>query len=169
MMRPTCILLFDPLEFARARFESVPSTHPSSDVITSRRRRQSMNRNDDIPSEVRDFILAKVDSVPQLEALLLVSTQPGVTWTEDRFCQALYIDRASSMNLVAELLRRGWIVASADSEGYVFNKAWDPEGLFMEKLGHAYRTKLVRIATLIHSKASAAVRDFANAFDLKKE
>ena len=39
----------------------------------------------------------------------------------------------------------------------------------MRTLSETYRRQLVRVATLIHSNASAAVRDFADAFNLKKD
>jgi hypothetical protein len=39
----------------------------------------------------------------------------------------------------------------------------------MLQVDAAYRRDLVRISTMIHAKASSAVREFARAFRLKKE
>jgi hypothetical protein len=39
----------------------------------------------------------------------------------------------------------------------------------MPEVAAAYRRHLVQLATFIHSGASPAVREFARAFDLKKE
>jgi hypothetical protein len=39
----------------------------------------------------------------------------------------------------------------------------------MPEVAAAYRRHLVPLATFIHSRASTAVREFARAFDLKKD
>jgi hypothetical protein len=52
---------------------------------------------------------------------------------------------------------------------YRYNPQWDASGEVMPELAAAYRRHLVPIATFIHSRASTAVREFARAFDLKKD
>jgi hypothetical protein len=52
---------------------------------------------------------------------------------------------------------------------YRYNPQWDASGEVMPEVAAAYRRHLVPIATFIHSRASTAVREFARAFDLKKD
>jgi hypothetical protein len=52
---------------------------------------------------------------------------------------------------------------------YRYNPAWDKTGVLMAQVATEYRRHLVAMATLIHSKAPSSVREFARAFDLKKE
>jgi hypothetical protein len=54
-------------------------------------------------------------------------------------------------------------------ERYRYEASWDETGMMMQKTVEAYRHHLVRVANLIHSKASPAVRDFARAFQFKKD
>ena len=128
-----------------------------------------MTSDDDIPADVRQFILGAIDSVPHLEALLLFWERVPDQWTEQQMSRTLFIDADTTSRIIRTLLRRGWIKAGASADTFQFDHSWDPSGAFMQKLAYTYRTRLVRVATLIHANASSAVRDFARAFDLKKD
>jgi hypothetical protein len=52
---------------------------------------------------------------------------------------------------------------------YRYNPQWDPTGEVMPEVAASYRRHLVPLATFIHARASTAVREFARAFDLKKD
>lgn len=46
---------------------------------------------EELPDEVRRFILKSVVSVPYLEALLLMRDNPNVVWDVDEVARRLYI------------------------------------------------------------------------------
>jgi DNA-binding IclR family transcriptional regulator len=126
--------------------------------------------NEEINSEVKQFILTKISSVPHLEALLLIWGHGSKVWTLKELADALFVPAANAKTIINDLMRHGWIVQhSARPKSFTYDSSWDSEGEFMKLLADTYRTKLVRVATLIHTNASSAVRDFANAFDFKKE
>jgi hypothetical protein len=52
---------------------------------------------------------------------------------------------------------------------YAYDSAWEPEEGFMERVAATYRRNLIRVTTLIHSKAPAAVLEFARAFEPRKD
>jgi hypothetical protein len=52
---------------------------------------------------------------------------------------------------------------------YAYFPLSDEQNEMMRVVDSAYRRDLVRISTMIHSKASPAVREFARAFRFKKE
>jgi hypothetical protein len=125
---------------------------------------------EDLPSDVQRFILQSIDSVPHLEALLLVWRQPGPSWTEKSLAHWLYVDASTARAIVQDLLQAGWIKRPADNpDVFGFDPSWDPAGAFMRQLATTYRDQLVRVATLIHSKPPAALRQFAKAFELKRD
>lgn len=68
-----------------------------------------MTNNEDIPAEIRLFILAKIDSVPHLEALLLIWGHGSKTWTDDDLAKSLFVSAASAKKIANDLVRRGWI------------------------------------------------------------
>ena len=61
------------------------------------------------------------------------------------------------------------VAEPAEPPCYRYNPQWDPSGQVMPEVAAAYRRHLVQLATFIHSRASTAVREFARAFDLKKD
>lgn len=125
----------------------------------------------EIPEEVLRFIERRIDSVPHLEALLLLRENPAQSWSDSEVAARVYVSRERAQLVLADLLRHGLIVAAPEAPVtlYSYNGTWDEEHL-MDKVAAAYSRQLVHVASLIHAKAaSEAVRDFARAFRLKDE
>jgi hypothetical protein len=119
--------------------------------------------------EALAFISEEIESVPHLEALLLLWRTRPETWTFESLARRLYVEPGIAENLLQGLTRRGLIVnALSDPAGFVFNSEPERERL-MRLVDAAYRNNLVRVSTMIHSKPSAALRDFAQAFRVTKE
>lgn len=123
-----------------------------------------------IPSSVLQFIAERIDTVPQLEALLLLWESSQRSWTEDEVAGRIYVSREVAAQTLQALQRQNLVSAEvAQSPQYRYNPQWDPTGQVMPEVAAAYRRHLVQLATFIHSRASTAVREFARAFDLKKD
>lgn len=120
---------------------------------------------DNLPEDVVRFVFEQIDTVPHLEALLLMWETAPRPWSEEQIAARVYVSTDVARRLLQDLHRRRLIAPAAESPGsFAYDGAWDPDGKFMDHLSLTYRRHLVRVATLIHSKASAAVRDFARAF-----
>ena len=123
-----------------------------------------------IPDNVLQFIAERIDSVPQLEALLLLWESAQRSWTEEEVAARIYVSRAVAAQILQSLQRQNLVTSeSTQSARYQYNPQWDPTGQVMPEVAAAYRRHLVQLATFIHSRASTAVREFARAFDLKKD
>jgi hypothetical protein len=120
--------------------------------------------------EVYRFILNQIDSVPQMEALLLVWESRPKKWPESEIAERLYVGTDAVRNIMQELVRRRMLAADAQSARQYFyeSKSEDLDGL-IEAVAATYRQDLVRVSTFIHTKTSSAVRDFAKAFKFTKE
>ena len=120
--------------------------------------------------EVDRFIVEEIDSVPQLEALLLVWNRRPKNWTSAEIAKELYVSADLAQEILRYLARRGLIFEVEEGAG-IFALRVEPERTerLLSSLDRIYRRELVRVSTLIHSKASRAVRDFASAFRLKKD
>lgn len=120
--------------------------------------------------EVLRFVTHEIDSVPELEALLLVwQTRPAV-WTSAGLAKRLYILSEQAQVLLSDLSRKGLLsVVSGESAAYRYDPGSDQRDLLMARTEAVYRKEIVRISTLIHAKPSSAVRDFARAFRLTRE
>lgn len=124
----------------------------------------------EIPARVLQFLAERIDSVPQLEALLLLWENPQRQWSEEELAARIYVSRPVAATILQALQRQQLATAEPASSGkYRYNPQWDTSGEIMPEVAATYRRHLVPIATFIHSRASTAVREFARAFDLKKD
>ena len=128
-----------------------------------------MTPSPEIPARVLQFLAERIDTVPQLEALLLLWESPQRQWSEEEVAARIYVGRPVAATILQALQRRQLVTTEPGSPGYRYNPQWDPGGEVMPEVAAAYRRHLVQLATFIHSRASTAVREFARAFALKKD
>lgn len=120
--------------------------------------------------EVYRFILDKIDSVPHLEALLLLWNSRPSKWSGEDLAKRLYTDRDTARTLLQDLTRDDLIAAfPGPAEQYCYESKSPERDRIIELVDATYRRQVVQISTVIHSKPSSAVRDFARAFRFKKE
>jgi hypothetical protein len=120
--------------------------------------------------QVDRFILEQIDSVPHLEALLLLFNSQPKAWSPDEMAKSLYVRNEVASKILDSLVQRNLIAVSQDKLDLFFYDAEDQaDNDLLQAVDAIYRKEVVRISSLIHSKASAGVRDFARAFRFKKE
>jgi predicted ArsR family transcriptional regulator len=120
--------------------------------------------------DVYEFINDKIDSVPHLEALVLLWNSRPVGWTCEELASRLYISADQVADLLRDLVRMEFVTESTSSPAkfsYVPNS--EERNRLMFSIDDAYRKDLVRISNMIHSKASTGVREFARAFQFRQE
>jgi hypothetical protein len=116
-----------------------------------------------------EFILENIDSVPHLEALVLLWNSRPVGWTADELASRLYIPAENVVNLLTDLVRLQLIAKTSGAPAkFSYHPRSEDQDEMMRLVDSAYRRDLVRISTMIHSKASPSVREFARAFRIKK-
>lgn len=119
-------------------------------------------------AEVDRFVMDRVDSVPHLEALLLLWRERPQAWSAESLARRLWVKPDVARDILQDLVRERLIVAMSGSDE--FSSQPDPEvDTLLGSLNDIYRAEMIRISTMIHSKPSSAVREFARAFRLKKE
>jgi predicted ArsR family transcriptional regulator len=120
--------------------------------------------------EVDGFILEEIESVPHLEALLLLWSSRPRTWTAAEMAQALYVSETAARAILQGLGRRQ---LCATPRGPV--ECWRYDGgsggrdELVGRVEDAYRRELVRISRMIHAKGTPGMRGFAEAFRFKKD
>ena len=122
------------------------------------------------PDVVR-FLDERIDTVPHLEALLLLWESSDTPWRDADVAARLYVPVDEARRIVADLAQRQLvrIVAGENGTAVSYDSSWDPGGVRMKLVATAYRRQLVQVASLIHARAPTAVRDFARAFRFKKK
>jgi hypothetical protein len=128
-----------------------------------------MDSGNGIPAQVLRFLEGNIDTVPQLETLLMMSEEPDRSWLIADVAARNYIPEQRATETLNALQRRG-LVSSVDSPPrYRFAPATDEVRAVVADLARCYQKSLSRITELIHAKPSASIKEFARAFDLKKD
>jgi len=119
--------------------------------------------------EVDSFILNEIESVPHIEALLILRNRRSESFSIEQIAAQLYIPPESAQNILQDLVRRALVTSLSEEDSrYQYSSSPEREAL-MQEVEITYQRELVRVANMIHSKASNAVRDFARAFRITKE
>lgn len=122
---------------------------------------------DKLPNVDR-FILDEIDSVPHLEALLLLWRNAPKHCSTAQIAEQLYISPAQGTAITEELHRRGLIERASDSE-FFYDTSDEQRNQLLAAVEESYRRELIRISGIIHSKASPGIRAFADAFRFRKD
>lgn len=117
------------------------------------------------------FIREKIETVPHLEALLLLWETRPKSWPVSELAERLFVDEGVALRIVRDL-SLAKLANSADGDGaFCYPAAAEWSDRLIQAVAETYKKELVRITNLIHSKASVSVREFARAFEFgrKKE
>jgi len=121
-----------------------------------------------IPEEVRHFLLQCIDSVEQLEVLLLLHRTPEQAWTPETVAQVLYSNADSIRRRLAGLHANGLLDSTASSS-YRYLPKTSALDATVKLLADTYRERRVAVITVIASKPMENVRAFSDAFRLRKK
>lgn len=127
-----------------------------------------MERAED--QEILQFILEHLETVPHLEAALLIWQNQSTAWTADLLARRIYVSTAMGRNILEDLSRQGMLSKSESSDPtYMYDPGWDVGRGMLPRIADLYRRQLIQVTKLIHSKGPSSVREFARAFQIKKE
>lgn len=119
-----------------------------------------------IPPDVSAFILRNIDSISEVEALLLLKGEANVSWNVAAIAARLYVTEATASSALEKLHALGVAVRGSDGSHYECASA-DLE-VSVACLIDSYRRYLIPVTNLIHSKSASRVREFADAFHFTK-
>jgi hypothetical protein len=121
----------------------------------------------DIPESVKQLIVASIDSVPELETILLLREHAEQSWTATDTGQRIYVSPAVAAHILKVLAERGFLAAT--ESGYRYAPVGNELRKTVDDLADAYAHHLVEVTRMIHGKPSPSVRQFADAFVLRKD
>jgi hypothetical protein len=124
----------------------------------------------EFPARIAQFIDQQIESLAQLEALLLLRKQPERGWDLEEIAKTLYLTPEMAAALMVELQRRGWAqAAQAPAVSFSFHSHGKETDALIDELGEIYQERRVAVITQIYSKPLNKVQTFADAFRLRRE
>jgi hypothetical protein len=129
-----------------------------------------------IPDDIHRFLHANIDSVEQLEVLLLLQRERDGgerdggerdgDWTAESAARVLYSQPSSIAGRLASLQAKGLVANSG--AGYRYAPKSDAVRDTVSRLAETYRERRVAVITVIASKPMENVRAFSDAFRLRQ-
>lgn len=119
-----------------------------------------------VPTEVREFLLACIDSVAELEALLLLREMPQQDWVAATLARRLYVGEAEGAKILEHLVQCE--LAAKTGAGFRYHVRDRERQRLVDGLAQSHAKFLVPLTRLIHDKASG-IRKFAAAFKFRKD
>lgn len=124
----------------------------------------------DIGQDVRALIADQIDSVVQLEVLLLLHADPARSWQAADIARELRIEVNSAGDQLDLLCARGLLQSDdASPRNYRYGPRTPALERAVPALARAYAERRVTVINLIYSKPADALRSFADAFRIRKE
>ena len=120
---------------------------------------------DGIPAELREFIANSIDSVGQLEALLLVRNNADQGWDAPQLARRLYVSETEAAAILDHLVEQGFV--TEQNALYRYDRAGQQVAV-IDEMAEVYTRQLIPITQLIHEKPRQ-IRAFADAFKIKRD
>ena len=121
-----------------------------------------------IPEDLRRFILTSVPSVPFVEALLVYQAAGGAPVGVETVAARLYIAARTAADIVEQLVAARIVVPAAEA-GHRYEPGSPELGEIVQQLARFYRSHLVQVTELIHSRTLRRATQFADAFRIRKD
>jgi hypothetical protein len=123
-----------------------------------------------ISDDVTQFIVEKINSVAELEGLLLLRRNPETEWEIETLGQRLYISQKQTEDVMTHLYLIGFLaVKETGSPTYRYQPNSAELAEMADRVAEAYSKYLVPVTNLIHSKPETKVQKFADAFKFRKK
>jgi hypothetical protein len=123
----------------------------------------------ELTDPIRRFIADSINSVAQLEVLLLLKQDPQRAWNAEEVARSLYTGETLIAAHLADWAARELVAPLPDQPGfYRYAPSSTALAELVDHLAEAYKVRRVSVITEIYSQPVDKVRTFADAFRLRK-
>lgn len=129
-----------------------------------------MADSDDISRDVQALIARDIDSVVQLELLLLLHDEPARAWSAEEVARELRIESLWTAAQIRQLVARRLVQVVDEKAGtYRYSPTSGDVAATIDRLSRAYTDRRVRVIALIYAKPADTLRTFADAFRFRRD
>jgi hypothetical protein len=125
--------------------------------------------SDAIPSDVRTFLVRRMESVEGLEILLAMREQPERLWSESEVTTRIQSSLTSVGGRLRLLVSAGLVAVLGDPPRYRYKPLTPELDLIAVRIAEAYRDYRATVIQLIYERPSDEILGFAKAFELRKK
>jgi hypothetical protein len=122
----------------------------------------------DLPDDVERFLAQHIDTLEQLEILLLLRSQRTRNFQAAEVTAELRLGPESAPARLADMTARGFLAASGDPPRYRYDPENGETERLIDEVARSYAERRVTVITRIFSPRTDAARSFADAFKLRR-
>ena len=123
-----------------------------------------------LPQPLIDFLAQHIDSVLELEVLLLLRSDPQKRWTADTLADTLKIDARRADEYLRKFSTAAIFARSDQPVPEYFYAPSNPQlDQTIQTVADAYASHRVRVIGLIFSKPVSTLKSFADAFRIRRD
>ncbi len=123
-----------------------------------------------IPEEVQLFLVDQIDSIAELEALLILREHRDQSWTCSLVADRIYVSEEVTAGLLVKLTKRGFLTADEMTPtSFRYAPRSQEIARLLDQLAEVYAKYLVPVTDLVHRKSRRSIQGIAEAFKFKKE
>ena len=116
------------------------------------------------------FIASEIESLEQLEILLLLSGNPHKWWTAQSVYDVIKSSPASVQDRLKDFADRSILKRESEKEvRYQFSPTEEKLWRIVTELREAYKERSVKVVQAIYAKPPDPMTEFARAFRIRKE
>jgi hypothetical protein len=121
-----------------------------------------------IPADIRQFVLDRIDSIGELEALLLLRNSPDTWWEDAAVAQRLYLGTEQGRSILAKLETAELLISQGEgpSRRWRYRPQSGDLREMVDRLAYYYTKHLVPVSNLVHEKSKIRIQEFSRAFEL---
>ncbi len=126
---------------------------------------------DVIPNDIKQFLLVNIESIPQLEALLLLRRHQDQQLSCETVAERLYINPHDASEALRKLASRGLIVTETHGERSMFQYNYTNQAVVqaVDRLADLYTKYLIPVTNFIHQRPLKSLQEFSDAFKFNKD
>lgn len=124
--------------------------------------------NSSLPLDIKELLTDHIESVGQLEALLLFYRNPERTWNANSLSRELRNNETFAKRQIECFLQSGFIRESGEDQ-YIYSPNTEKLRAAINHLYEVYSEFQVAVISYIYEKPTDKLKGFADAFKLKKD
>jgi hypothetical protein len=133
------------------------------------RRARVPDRPPHLPPDVVELLSERLESIAQLEVLLLLQRTAPQAWDAQHLSEELRIEPAGAEDQLRTLVEQGLVVPLPGSALYRFEPQTNDLAKAVEALAACYADRRVSVVAQLYSKPTRRIHSFADAFVIRRD
>lgn len=120
-----------------------------------------------LPLDIKQFLTEMIESIAHLEVLLMLLSRPEKKFSAEEVSRELRSNTHSATNQLEQLTSKGLL--KQENALFQYSPSSEEIDLKVKELYDVYKKMPVAVVTAIYEKPQDKLKDFSNAFKLKKD